>query len=59
MRKNAKKLILNKDTVRALQDSELRQVAGGRKKKAIIILAPEQTLYCPTNWHWRCVPIDP
>lgn len=30
MKKNTKKLVLNRETVRSLQNDELRRVAGGR-----------------------------
>jgi hypothetical protein len=38
-RKNTKRLTLNRETLRRLQDSELRQAAGGRIRPEYIVTA--------------------
>lgn len=54
MKRNSRKLALNKETLRNLQDSELRQVVGGVARAAFAAFALEahpvtETSLCPTG----------
>ncbi|MCK4340460.1 MAG: class I lanthipeptide [Phycisphaerae bacterium] len=46
-----KKLMLNKETVRVLQDSDLRQVAGGAPDNKVAMQVEPDTKSCVT---WSC-----
>ena len=52
MKKNMKKLVLNKETVRTLQDSELKAVVGGRNAVQRVLAKARvdnvvHSYYCP------------
>ncbi|MCK4340461.1 MAG: class I lanthipeptide [Phycisphaerae bacterium] len=48
--RTTKKLVLNKETVRTLQDEDLRQVAGGQMAVADHIIISTVTVWaCPTG----------
>ena len=54
MRKNVKKLVLSKETIRSLQDSELAGVAGGEGQAPTGLCPITPTCGCPTGVAW-CV----
>jgi hypothetical protein len=53
-RENAKKLVLNRETVRALTSKEMRAVAGGMinlSRMTQCDCAPQETMKCQSNTH--------
>ena len=47
-----RKLELNKETIRSLNDADLTEVAGGKKEEITTVLTMTQTPLCPSGATW-------
>ena len=58
-RKNPKKLSLNRETLRLLEDRSLRNAAGAlvAEEGDIITILPKSWLRCPVSWQTNCISI--